>query len=133
MKYCIVLSMFALGACSKPVASGGDGPSDIVVPVLRYATDSGSIERGNRLFTIKGCAGCHSFGRGKLIGPDLQGVTARRTLPWLERMILKPEVMIREDPAAKALFGQYMAAMGNQSVDPETELGPILSFLKAHE
>src|SRR4029450_2119355 len=29
------------------------------------------------------CSACHTFGKGSLIGPDLKGVTNRRTRAWL--------------------------------------------------
>ena len=35
-------------------------------------------ELGEKLFRSKGCSACHGFGK-RLTGPDLQGVSTRRT------------------------------------------------------
>jgi len=51
------------------------------------------------------CSGCHTFGKGNVIGPDLKGVTNRRSRPWLTAWIKSSAALIRRgDPAAKALF-----------------------------
>ena len=125
--------VLALGACRARGPIGGDGPATIPVPALTIPTDAASIARGEAMFSAKGCASCHSIGRGKLVGPDLKRVTARRTVPWLERMILRPELMIHVDPLAQKLLAKYMAPMGNQHVDPTTELPALLAYLKAQE
>lgn len=44
-------------------------------------------------------------------------------------MIYKPDVMLKDDPQAKALFGTYMTPMANQNVDPRTEIPHLLAFL----
>src|SRR5262245_14315463 len=38
-------------------------------------------ERGEKLFQTKGCSACHTFGK-RGTGPDLAGVTMRRTAQW---------------------------------------------------
>lgn len=44
---------------------------------------------GKALFQGK-CAGCHTIGGGKLVGPDLKGVTTTRDHEWFERFISAP-------------------------------------------
>lgn len=62
---------------------------------------------GKALFEQK-CAACHSIGGGKLVGPDLQGVTAKRERAWLVRWIREPDKMLSEkDATATALLQEY--------------------------
>ncbi len=62
---------------------------------------------GETIFTSK-CSGCHTIGGGDRIGPDLQGVSTRRDIGWLERWIKEPDVMLAEgDPIAVAMLAQY--------------------------
>lgn len=41
---------------------------------------------GQALFQEK-CVACHTIGQGDRVGPDLAGVTARRSHAWLEAWI----------------------------------------------
>lgn len=59
------------------------------------------------VFTRK-CSGCHTFGQGDFVGPDLKGVTERHSRQWLIAWISSSERAIRSgDPAAIALFTKY--------------------------
>jgi protein SCO1/2 len=66
-----------------------------------------TVQNGQRLFQSK-CSACHSVGQGDKVGPDLAGVTARRSRAWLVRYISAPdELLAAGDPTAVALFHQY--------------------------
>lgn len=57
---------------------------------------------------FKPCAACHSIGGGKMIGPDLKGVTKRRTNDWLVQFIQSSAKLVKSgDPEAVALFKQF--------------------------
>ncbi len=105
----------------------------IEVPEFTISTTEADIAKGKELFGTKGCIACHKIGEGKLVGPDLKGVTARRDETWLKKMILHPEVMVKEDPIAMKLLAETYVPMPNQAVDPKTELPFILSYLKSAE
>ena len=51
----------------------------------------GQAEETGREVFEENCAVCHTIGKGKLIGPDLSGVTSRREAGWLIRQIKEPE------------------------------------------
>jgi len=109
---------------------GADGPEAIPVPEFEVSADPTVVARGARVFETRGCGACHQFG-SRLVGPDLAGVTTRRTPKWIARQVLYPERMTREDPVAKQLFAELMVQMTNQRVDP-SEIGPLVSFLATH-
>jgi hypothetical protein len=158
----LLAALLGVGACPKPQddapATAASGPvpapapvhaaepvavpvpapvttaDQIQVPVLVLSQTAADVAKGQQLFTDRGCATCHLAMPGvKAIGPDLQGVTARRPLQYLERMILRPDVMIRTDPVAKALFGQFSVPMTNQRIDPVKELPFLVDYLKSLE
>jgi nitrite reductase (NO-forming) len=63
------------------------------------------------------CLACHSVGEGKKLGPDLAGVTKRRTDAWLARWLKEPEKMLATDADAKALMKEHNdIPMPNQSL-----------------
>lgn len=51
------------------------------------------------------CKACHTIGGGKLVGPDLEGVTERRDEAWLIKFIQNSQDMINAgDPIAVQVF-----------------------------
>lgn len=53
-----------------------------------------SASYGRQLFIEKNCIVCHSFGGvGSKSGPDLQGVTKRHSLEWLDEQLVNPELV----------------------------------------
>jgi cytochrome c2 len=40
------------------------------------------------------CTVCHTVGKGRLIGPDLEGVTKRKDRAWLVKFLQSPQAMI---------------------------------------
>ncbi len=45
-------------------------------------------------FFKQNCFACHTIGGGKLLGPDLKGVTEARDHEWLEKWLLNPQAVI---------------------------------------
>jgi cytochrome c551/c552 len=114
------------GASSGGASAGSrwnEGPRAAAEPV-----DTTLARRGETLFKSKTCSTCHAFGL-RITGPDLQGVTRRRTSAWIERQILHPDLMTKEDPIARGLLGEYAVQMPNLLLKPE-EARALLEFLK---
>ncbi|MBV6522006.1 MAG: hypothetical protein MNPFHGCM_02150 [Gemmatimonadaceae bacterium] len=66
---------------------------------------------GQRVFETM-CVACHTIGGGVRIGPDLQGVTERRTRDWMVRFISDPDAMVAAgDSIAVANLAQYGVRM----------------------
>ena len=71
---------------------------------------------GKQAFESK-CLACHSIGEGKKLGPDLAGVSKRRTGDWLTKWLKSPETMLQTDADAKAMLKEYNnLPMPNQSL-----------------
>jgi protein SCO1/2 len=85
---------------------------------------------GAYLFKTR-CVACHSIGGGDGIGPDLAGVTARRSKEWLERFISAPDKMIAEkDKIALELFEHYkLVRMPNLRLGPK-DTAAIIGYLE---
>ena len=90
-------------------------------------SDDAVIAKGKATFDAKGCGACHQFG-SKLVGPDLTGLTERRSLPWIAKMIRYPEQMTKTDPVAKELFRSLMVQMTDQGVT-DADLPALVSYL----
>src|SRR2546430_16097548 len=69
--------------------------------------DAAMAQRGQSLFSNRGCIGCHSIGGGKRSGPDLAGVMERRDLAWLRRWLENATVMFDTHSPGKAVLVQF--------------------------
>lgn len=92
--------------------------------------DPALAKHGEHLFAAKGCVACHTIGKGTLVGPDLKGVTDRRTLAWLTAYIKQPSSMLNSDSTAKALLkdanGVPMPDLGLK----DDEVEALIHYLK---
>jgi cytochrome c len=96
-------------------------PAAATLPVSEPtgAVDEALAERGEQLFQSKGCNACHTIGGGRLTGPDLGGVTERRSFEWIYHQISNPDSMTTHDPTARQLMAEYMTQMPNLGLQPE--------------
>ncbi|RRO14994.1 c-type cytochrome [Flavobacteriaceae bacterium 14752] len=98
---------------------------------LGDAVDTKLASRGEEVFGNL-CTACHKMGK-KFVGPDLSGVTERRSPEWIMNMIMNPEEMIKKDPIAKKLLVENnMAVMANQNVSKE-DTRAILEYFRQHD
>lgn len=88
------------------------------------------IAQGEELFSTRACTSCHTIGNGRLVGPDLSGVTNRRTRTWIVSMIMHPDSMLRDDETAKNLFAEYLTPMANQGLTAD-QAGALYEFLRS--
>lgn len=80
------------------------------------SADQAMVALGSTLFKSKGCNACHTLGGGRLVGPDLAGVTERRQQEWIVGMIVKPDSMLANDETARQLLAEYFTPMPNQGL-----------------
>jgi len=78
----------------------------------------------------KSCYSCHNIGGGDKKGPDLKGVTTRRTREWLHQYVTTPATMYRNgDPDAVALFKKYAPeVMPDQAINPD-QIDALLALI----
>jgi cytochrome c551/c552 len=129
-------SAICLSGCGSKTGDGA-GPSggaasaslfDVGPRASEAPVDEALAEVGEGLFKSKTCSTCHGFGV-RITGPDLNGVTQRRSATWMEQQMLHPEVMTKQDPIARELLGKYAVQMPNLMLKPE-EVKALIEFLK---
>ena len=98
-----------------PVASPAPGGNPDAMP-------------GALLFSQR-CATCHNIGSGPKVGPDLLGVTTRRSKTWLGTFVRSPGARIDAgDPIATELFSKFAGVrMPDQPLTDE-ELDGVLAY-----
>jgi mono/diheme cytochrome c family protein len=88
-----------------------------------------SIQEGEALFGSK-CYSCHNIGSGDKQGPDLKGVTGRRSKEWLHEFVNTPAAMnAKGDAAARELFAKFtQTVMPDQGLTPQ-QIDSILMMI----
>jgi len=102
-----------------------------VVFIARAATaQDAKADLGKTLFMRRSCSGCHAIGKGgRMAGPDLMGVTARRSNEWLRAWLKSPETMVKTDSTAKQIYNEFqMIKMPNLKLSDE-EVDAIIAYL----
>jgi mono/diheme cytochrome c family protein len=101
----------------------------LVILLFAGGTCAQSIQEGQTLFGTK-CYSCHNIGSGDKSGPDLKGVTSRRTKDWLHEFVNGPASMnAKGDPTAKQLFSKFTATvMPDQALTPQ-QIDSILMMI----
>lgn len=74
------------------------------------------------------CFACHSVGGGRKLGPDIAGVTRRRTDAWLAQWLKSPDKMLQTDADAKAMLKDYNnIPMPNQGLS-DAQIAQYLAY-----
>lgn len=116
------LSLVIFASLSLTLSVQADWPTDRAK--LLAFQDAG---QGQQIFTEK-CAGCHSIGGGKLVGPDLKDVTTRRDSQWVKSFIADPAKMIASDATAMQLSKDYATTMPALGLSA-AEIDAVLVYL----
>lgn len=80
------------------------------------------------------CAACHTIGKGKLIGPDLKGVTERHEEAWLYSFIRSSQTMIKNgDEAAVKVFEEYNKIPMPDNNFTDEQIAGILKYIENYD
>jgi len=96
----------------------------------RAESDASSDNSAPAATFSKRCAGCHTYGKGIRVGPDLKGVTDRHPRAWLLRFIRSSQSVIQSgDPVATVLFQKFkQQRMPDHDLSPE-QIGSLIDYL----
>jgi cytochrome c2 len=106
-------------ATEVPAAAGG--------PI-----DAALAAEGESLMQAKGCTACHTIGGGRLVGPDLAGVTERRSAEFIVGMIVNPDSMLANNETAKQMLAEHFTPMANQGVTQE-DAQALLAYFRSRD
>ena len=111
-------SQGAIGLIAAGESPGGGESEHHNIPATSAPTDPVAV-KGKLAFESK-CLACHSIAGGDKLGPDIYGVSRRRSDAWLTRWLKSPDGMLKTDADAKALLDKYKVPMPDQNLsDPE--------------
>ncbi|VAW51433.1 Cytochrome oxidase biogenesis protein Sco1/SenC/PrrC, thiol-disulfide reductase involved in Cu(I) insertion into CoxII Cu(A) center [hydrothermal vent metagenome] len=107
--------------------------NEVVNSDYKNAAGISTYSDGDYIFRTR-CLTCHTIGGGDGIGPDLQGVTAKRDPKWLIRWISKPNEMIKEkDPIIMEMLPKFNNIMMPNLKIHEEDAQKIIDYIKKIE
>jgi protein SCO1/2 len=115
-------------AAGQVAAVGAPGQA---VPYDRAHVMEGR-QAGSAMF-VKLCAGCHTVGRGDRVGPDLDGLTLRRSRVWISDFLIDPiKMRARKDPIALALAAKFPGVRMPYLKIHASDAADLISYIDAH-
>ena len=76
------------------------------------------------------CAACHTIGKGRLVGPDLSGISSKYSEKWLIGFIKSSKSMIESgDPDAVAIANEYFNIVMPDFKGSDADVKSILQYI----
>jgi nitrite reductase (NO-forming) len=108
-------SQGAIGLIGAGAPAGASETEHHNIPATTSSPSDPAAVKGKLAFESK-CLACHSIGGGDKLGPDLYGVSKRRSSVWLAKWLKSPEQLLKTDTEAKAMLDKYKLPMPNQNL-----------------
>jgi len=85
---------------------------------------------GEQIFKTN-CISCHTIGGGRLIGPDLEGISKKRNVEWLKKWINSSSDFIASgDADAIAIFEEYNKVAMTSFYFEDEDMNALLAYLE---
>ncbi|HEY0809676.1 MAG TPA: cytochrome c [Longimicrobiales bacterium] len=121
----------ALGVVLGALLSPQVGSAQEAAQKSSFTVDDAQAKTGGKLFMSRGCAGCHTVGKGVRAGPDLAGVVDRRELAWLQKWLMNTTEMLASDPIAQEMLAQYKGTKMPNLKLSQAEADAVIHFMAA--
>jgi cytochrome c2 len=131
----LILFGFVVGALGLSGCHHSQTPAARVVPArgaLRASTTPVNprlADQGATFWRNRSCDACHSIGGGRRAGPDLAGVSDRRSHGWLKRWLKNPPEMLESDSIAKDLLADAKGAKMPNLHLPDAEIDALIAYI----
>lgn len=107
-------------------------PKIIIFILALFAISINNFAQDGATLYRQGCAACHSIGKGRLVGPDLKGITEKRKEAWLIKWIKSSQTLIDAgDKDAQEIYAQYNEVPMPDQDFSDVEIKSILTFIKS--
>ena len=102
----------------------------LIAVLFTFSFQSLAQSDGEQIFKAN-CTACHTIGGGRLIGPDLAGVTKKRKADWLKQWINSSSDFIASgDTDAIAIYEEYNKVAMTSFYFSDEDMEALLVYLE---
>ncbi len=99
-----------------------------LILIIGSATET-TAQNGEAVFN-QYCSACHKVGGGRLVGPDLMGITSKRPVDWLVKWTQSSQALVKSgDPEAKKIFDEFSGMIMPDQNIPEADIKSIFAYI----
>lgn len=103
----------------------------LLIFIVAFLYTNSLLAQKSPVDNFKVCSACHTIGKGKLIGPDLKGVTERREEAWLIKFIQSSQTVIKSgDKIAVKLFEENNKVPMPDNPLTDDEVRQLLKYIE---
>ncbi len=103
----------------------------LLIFIVAFLYSTSLVAQKSPADNFKVCSACHTIGKGKLIGPDLKGVTERREEVWLIKFIQSSQTVVKSgDKIAVKLFEEYNKVPMPDNPLTDDEVRQLLKYIE---
>lgn len=96
-----------------------------------FLSFEGQAQDGKALFR-QTCGACHTIGKGRIVGPDLAGITSKFSEEWLFEWTRSSQSMVKKgDKDAVAIFEEYNGLLMPDQNLTDAELKAIYAYIES--
>lgn len=100
-----------------------------ITGLFLFSINATHAQDGEAIFK-QNCSACHKVGGGRLVGPDLAGVTTKRTEEWLLKWTRSSQTFIKSgDADAKAIYEEYSSIMMPDQTISDDDIKAIYTYI----
>jgi mono/diheme cytochrome c family protein len=107
----------------------------IVAGCMMLSLSNETIAQDGEKIFKQNCGVCHRVGGGRMVGPDLLGVTTKRSEEWLMKWTKGSQALIKSgDADAKAIYDEFNGTiMPDMAHIPDADIKAIYAFIASKD
>ncbi len=104
----------------------------LILDILVLLSSTALAQESGEAIFGRICKACHTVGRGPLVGPDLAGISQRRSVEWIIPFVQSSQTVIKSgDADAVAMFEEFKKLVMPDNPLSRAEVMAVIRYIEA--